>query len=182
MSNEVITPQWYAIHTYAGQENKIKNTLEEAIEKTEWSEKIFKVLLPTEEKVEIKSGKKRKVQKKYFPSYLLINMICDKDTMGLVLSIHGVTNFLGSRNAPTPLSVDEVAKLVDKIEEKKQSKSSQHPYQIGDVVKIIDGPFKTFNGTVDQVHPEKNKLKVMVRIFGRSTPVELNFEQVVIET
>jgi len=170
--------QWYALHTYAGQENKIRNTINDAIEKTEWSEKIHDVLLPTEEKYEITKGKKRKVQKKFFPSYLLIKMICDKETMHFVLNIPGVTNFLGSKNRPTPLTDEEVEKLVKKIEQKKKTSADSYPYHEGDTVKIVDGPFKSFTGIVDQVNAEKQKIRVMVRIFGRSTPVELSFDQV----
>jgi transcriptional antiterminator NusG len=177
-----VNANWYAVHTYAGQENKIKSTIEEAIEKTEWKEKIYDVMLPTEEKFEVRNGKKRKVQKKYFPSYLLVKMHCDEDSMHFVLSIPGVTNFLGSKNNPTPLTEEEVSRLVQKIEEKQQTSVDKYPYHVGDTVKISDGPFKTFSGVVDQVNPEKNKIRVMVRIFGRATPVELSFDQVTQES
>ncbi len=174
-------PQWFAIHTYSGQENKIKNMIEEAMKKAEWQNRIFQVLLPFEERYEVKNGKKRKVQKKYFPSYLLIQMVEDEDIIHFVLNIPGVTNFLGAKNKPAPLTENEVNRLVAQLEEKRESSRDRYPYHVGEQVKIVDGPFKTFTGIVDHVNPEKNKIRVMVRIFGRATPVELNFEQVTTE-
>lgn len=175
---EEFKTQWYAIHTYAGQENKIKSTIEEAIKKPEWSERIHKVLLPSEEKYEVKNGKKRKVQKKYFPSYLLVNMVEEEEVVHFVLNIPGVTNFLGPKNNPTPLQDTEVNRLVEQIEKKKEITRDRYPYHIGEEVRIVDGPFKTFTGAVEHVNPEKNKIRVMVKIFGRATPVELSFEQI----
>ncbi len=173
--------KWYAVHIAAGQENKVKALIEEAIEKTDWKEKIFNVLLPAEDKIEIKKGKKRKLQKKFFPSYLFINMICDDDTMHFVLNIPGVTNFIGIKNKPSPVDDNEINKLIKKLELEKSKEEDKYPYKSGDRVKIIEGPFKSFTGIVDSVNVEKNKIKVLVRIFGRTTPVELTFEQVTLE-
>jgi transcription termination/antitermination protein NusG len=170
---------WYVVHTYAGYENKVKANLESRIHTMQMEEKIFRVHIPMEDVMEIKSGKKQVVQKKVFPGYLLVKMLYDNDSWYVVRNTPGVTGFVsaGTGSKPTPLSKREVEKiLVVKTEEVKPQ--VRLGFDEGDVVRIIAGPFADFNGTISEINPDQAKLKVLVNIFDRETPVELSFDQV----
>jgi transcriptional antiterminator NusG len=170
---------WYVVHTYAGYENKVKANLESRIHTMQMEDKIFRVYIPMEDVMEIKSGKKQVVQKKVFPGYLLVKMLYDNDSWYVVRNTPGVTGFVsaGTGSKPTPLSKREVEKIlvVKKEEQKPQVRLG---FEEGDVVRIISGPFADFNGTISEINPDQAKLKVLVNIFDRETPVELSFDQV----
>jgi transcriptional antiterminator NusG len=168
--------KWYVIHTYSGYENKVKTNLEHRIQSMDMAGKIFRVVVPTEEEIEIKNGQRRSVQKKIFPGYVLVEMILDDESWHVVRNTPGVTSFVGAGTTPTPLPDSEVQAILRQMrEEKPQVRVTYHK---GDRVKIIDGPFAEFVGTVDTVDEEKTKVRVLVSMFGRETPVELDFLQV----
>jgi transcription termination/antitermination protein NusG len=170
---------WYVVHTYAGYENKVKTNLESRIHTMQMEDKIFDVHIPMEDVMEIKGGKKQVVQRKVFPGYLLVKMIYDNDSWYVVRNTPGVTGFVaaGTGSKPTPLSRREVEKIlsVKKEEVKPQLRLG---FEVDDVVRIISGPFADFNGTISDINPEQGKLRVLVNIFDRETPVELSFDQV----
>ena len=170
---------WYVVHTYAGYENKVKTNLEQRIHTMQMADKIFRVHIPMEDVMEIKNGKKQVVQKKIFPGYLLVKMDYDNDSWYVVRNTPGVTGFVsaGTGTKPTPLSKREVEKiLVVKKEEVKPA--FRLGFEEGDIVRIISGPFADFNGTISEINMDQSKLKVLVNIFDRETPVELGFDQV----
>jgi len=171
--------EWYVVHTYAGYENKVKTNLESRIHTMQMEEKIFDVHIPMEDVMEIKGGKKQVVQRKVFPGYLLVKMTYDNDSWYVVRNTPGVTGFVaaGTGSKPTPLSKREVEKIlaVKKEEVKPQFRLG---FEEGDVVRIISGPFADFNGTISEINIDQSKLKVLVNIFDRETPVELSFDQV----
>jgi transcription termination/antitermination protein NusG len=170
---------WYVIHTYAGYENKVKTNLGSRIQTMQMQDKIFDVVVPMEDVMEIKGGRKQVVQKKVFPGYLLVKMLYDNDSWYVVRNTPGVTGFVasGTGQKPTPLPRREVEKfLAAKSEETKPAFRLE--YEEGDVVRIISGPFTDFNGTISEINVDQSKLKVMVNIFDRETPVELGFDQV----
>jgi transcription termination/antitermination protein NusG len=170
---------WYVVHTYSGYENKVKANLESRIKTMQMEGKIFGVHIPMEDVMEIKSGKKQVVKKKQFPGYLLVRMIYDNDSWYVVRNTPGVTGFVsaGTGTKPTPLSKHEVEKIlaVKKEEVRPQVRLG---FEEGDVVRITSGPFADFNGTINEINPDQAKLKVLVNIFDRETPVELSFDQV----
>lgn len=168
--------RWYVIHTYSGYENKVKTNLEHRVNSMDMTDKIFRVVVPTEEEVEIKNGQKRTVHKKIFPGYVLVEMALEDDSWFVVRNTPGVTSFVGSGNTPTPLPENEVKAILKQMSEEKPQ--VRVTYIKGNRVKIIDGPFAEFLGTIDEVNNEKNKLRVLVSMFGRETPVELDFLQV----
>ncbi|MEX0984327.1 MAG: transcription termination/antitermination protein NusG [Actinomycetota bacterium] len=171
--------EWFVVHTYAGYENKVKANLESRIHTMQMEEKIFRVHIPMEDVMEIKGGKKQVVQKKVFPGYLLVKMWYDNDSWYVVRNTPGVTGFVaaGTGAKPTPLSKREIEKiLVVKKEEHKPV--VRLGFDEGDVVRIISGPFADFNGTINEINADQAKLKVLVNIFDRETPVELAFDQV----
>jgi transcription termination/antitermination protein NusG len=167
---------WYVIHTYSGYENKVKTNLEHRVTSMDMADKIFRVVVPTEEEVEIKNGQRRTVQRKIFPGYVLVEMVLEDDSWYVVRNTPGVTSFVGSGTTPTPLPEQEVQAILRQMREEKPQ--VRITYQKGNRVKIIDGPFAEFLGTIDEVNTEKNKLRVLVSMFGRETPVELDFLQV----
>jgi transcription termination/antitermination protein NusG len=171
---------WYVIHTYAGYENKVKANLESRIHTMQMGEKIFDVHIPMEDVMEIKSGKKQVVQKKVFPGYLLVKMVYDDDSWYVVRNTPGVTGFVssGTGQKPTPLSRREVEKILTVKEEEAKKPAFRLEFEEGDVVRIISGPFADFNGTISDINVDQSKLRVMVNIFDRETPVELGFDQV----
>jgi transcription termination/antitermination protein NusG len=171
---------WYVIHTYAGYENKVKTNLESRIHTMQMGEKIFDVHIPMEDVMEIKSGKKQVVQKKVFPGYLLVKMVYDDDSWYVVRNTPGVTGFVssGTGQRPTPLSRREVEKILTVKEEEAKKPAFRLEFEEGDVVRIISGPFADFNGTISDINVDQSKLRVMVNIFDRETPVELGFDQV----
>lgn len=169
---------WYVIHTYSGYEGRVKASLEERIKTLGLQDKVGKVLIPTEEVVEIKEGKKRVSTKKFFPGYVLVEMDMDDELQQLVKSTPKVTGFLGGGLNPSPLSQHEVEVLLKQIDEGVGKPREKTQFEKGENVRITDGPFLGFNGVIDEVNPDQSKVKVLVSIFGRSTPVELSFLQV----
>lgn len=170
--------KWYVVHTYSGHENKVKSYIEAAKENVEVGDKIGRVIVPTEEVVEMKDGRKTTSLKKFLPSYLLVELDMDKESLYFVTSVPGVTSFVGPGRRPQPLREEEVNRILGQIERRPVEETSDVLYQVGDRVKVIDGPFSDFIGLVDDINPEKSKIKVMVSIFGRNTPVELDVLQV----
>ena len=173
-----MTMQWFVVHTFSGHEQKAKRYLESAIVNTGQVSKFGQILVPTEEVTEMKSGKRSTSTRKFLPSYLLVEMELDKVTQDLVVSTPGITNFVGSGGKPSPLRLDEVTRIVGQINKSRTEEVGDIPFQAGDPVKVNDGPFADFSGTVSEVNMERRKVKVMVSIFGRPTPVELDFLQV----
>lgn len=168
--------QWYVIHTYSGYENKVKTNLEHRVASMDMRDKIFQVVIPVEEEVEVKDGQRRTVQRKVFPGYVLVEMIMDDDSWYVVRNTPGVTGFVGSGNKPTPLQEMEVRSIIKQV--KPETPKVRIGYQRGQMVRVIDGPFTDFTGTVDDINHEKGKVRVLVSFFGRDTPVELDFLQV----
>ncbi len=168
---------WYVVHTLSGHEQRVKRSLEKAIEAKGLQEKIGKVLIPTEQVVEMRKGKRMVTTRKFLPSYVLIEMALDKETSHLVVSTPGITNFVGAKGKPQPLSQEEVDRIFEQVSHQ-QGERMEIPFEVGDAVKVTDGPFTDFSGVVSEVNSERGKVKVMVSIFGRSTPVELDFLQV----
>lgn len=168
---------WYVIHTYAGYENKVKQHLEQRIQFMDVGDRVFRVVVPTEEEVEVKNGVRRTVQRKIFPGYVLVEMIIDPSTWEVVRRTQGVTSFVGtSSNDATPLRESEVRAILLKMEEEKPV--IRQTFDLNDRVKIIDGPFVEMLALVEQVDYDKSRLRVLVSMFGRETPVELDFLQV----
>lgn len=170
--------QWYALHTYSGHENKVKTYLESVIESGSADGAVSQVVVPTEEVVEMRSGKKKVSKRRFLPSYVLIEMEMTKDAWHLVTNIPGVTNFVGPARKPQALAQDEVDRILGQIDKRKSEDVEDIPFAVADQVKVNDGAFKDFIGTVQEVIPEKRRLKIMVSIFGRGTPVELDVLQV----
>ncbi|MDG5813756.1 transcription termination/antitermination protein NusG [Chitinispirillales bacterium ANBcel5] len=169
--------KWYVVHTYSGQESKVFNHLQEVIQSGDLGEQIKQVLMPTQDVVQVKNGKKLKTTRKFFPSYVLVEMELSKDTVYAVRNSPGVTGFVGG-NKPQPLRGEEVRRILGQTEKSSRQQISEVPFEIGDAVKIKEGPFKDFDGVVDEIYPEKGKIKVMVSVFGRQTPVEVDFMHV----
>jgi len=169
---------WYVIHTYSGYERKVKQSLEERIRTLELGDQVAELLIPTEDIVEMKAGKKVVTAKKFFPGYLLIRMEMNDRLWHVVKNTPRVTGFVGSGRKPIPLPQDEVDKIVNRMEESVEAPKPKFQFRKGESVRIIDGPFTNFTGKVDEVDARRNTLKVMVSIFGRNTPVELDFFQV----
>lgn len=168
--------KWYVIHTYSGYENKVKANLEHRISSMDMENKIFQVVIPTEDVMEIKGGKKQVTQKKVFPGYILVNMELDDDSWYVVRNTPGVTGFVGSNTKPVPLSKDEVERIIHRAVAGKPKPKTE--FTEGQSVKVISGPLADFTGTIAEINLDQNKLKVLVSIFGRETPVELSFSQV----
>lgn len=168
--------KWYIVHTYSGHENKVAKSLHQRIESMGFENRIFDIIVPTRDTVKVSQGKKEKVKEKIFPGYVLVKMILDDESWLLVRTTQGVTAFIGAGNKPTPISDKEV----EAIQKFMQSEEPLYTtsFTIGEAVKIVDGPFADFLGTVDNIDEAKGKLKVLVSIFGRETPVELDFLQV----
>ena len=169
---------WFVVHTYSGHENKVKSNLEKIISQSELRDSFGQILIATEEFAEMKNGKRVISQRKTFPSYVLIEMELTPETQHLVMDVPGVTRFVGTVHGPSPLQQEDVDRVLGQMEESKSKPFPDMPFKVGDHVKVIDGPFSDFTGVVDEISPEKGKLRVMVSIFGRATPVELDFLQV----
>ena len=170
--------KWYIVHVYSGFESKVKSALEERIASLPHPEKFSGVVVPTEEIVELVKGKRKTSSRKFYPGYILVRMELDDETWHIVNNTAKVTGFLGGREKPTPISDEEAAQILNRMEEGKLKPQPKFYFETGDEIRVIDGPFKNCNGTVDEVNPEKGKIRVLVTIFGRSTPVELEFVQV----
>ena len=164
---------WYVVHCYSGYENKVRHSIEQRIETMGMQDKIFDVVVPTEEEIEIKDGKRRTVERRVFPGYILVQLIMDEDSWYVVRNTPGVTGFVGMGNEPTPLRTDEVAKIMNRMEA--EAPKVKFNFQPGEKVRIRSGPFSDFIGTVDEIDVERAKVKVLVSFFGRETPVELDF-------
>jgi len=167
---------WYAVHTYAGHENKVKTTIERRAESMNLKDKIFRILIPTEAELRTRAGKKREIQRKIFPGYVLIEMILDDQTWYLVKSTTGVTGFVASGNKPVPLQENEIANILRAVEGPRQKPKVL--WETGQVIRVTSGPFADFTGTIQDINVQKEKLRVLISIFGRDTPVELDFTQV----
>jgi transcriptional antiterminator NusG len=167
---------WYVVHCYSGYENKVRHNLEQRIETMGMKDKIFDVVVPTEEEIEVKEGKRRTVERRVFPGYILVNMIMTEESWYVVRNTPGVTGFVGMGNQPTPLRPEEVAQIIKRMEA--EAPRIKVTFKPGERVRIVDGPFNDFRGTVSEIDMEKAKVRVMVNFFGRETPVELDFLQV----
>lgn len=168
---------WYVVHTLSGQEYKVKEALESKIKVGEMEELISQVLIPSERVAEVKGGKKTITARKFFPGYLLVEMILTDETYYFIRHTPGVIGFIGS-GSPIPLLEHEIRDILDQIEAKKEKVKPKILFEIGETVKVTDGPFVNFNAVVDEINPERGKLKALVSIFGRATPVELEYWQV----
>lgn len=169
-------PAWYVIHCYSGYENKVRHNLEQRIETMGMKDKIFDVVIPTQEEIEVKDGKRRTVERHIFPGYVLVNMLLTEESWYVVRNTPGVTGFVGMGNNPTPLRPEEVAQIVKRMEA--EAPTVKVTFKVGERVRIIDGPFNDFRGVVSEIDMERTKVRVMVSFFGRETPVELDFLQV----
>jgi transcription termination/antitermination protein NusG len=167
---------WYVVHCYSGYENKVRHNLEQRIESMGMKEKIFDVVIPTQEEIEVRDGKRRSIERHVFPGYVLVNMIMSEESWYVVRNTPGVTGFVGMGNDPIPLRPEEVSQILRRMEA--EAPTIKVTYKPGETVRIIDGPFNDFHGTVDEIDMERSKVRVMVNFFGRSTPVELDFLQV----
>ena len=175
---------WYVVHSYAGYENRVRTNLESRTQSLNMEDYIFQIEVPTHEVIEIKSGKRQQVQEKVLPGYILVRMELTDESWAAVRNTPGVTGFVGLSSRPSPLSLDEVANLLAPVPEEKAAKKAEAvraaavDFEIGQSVTVMDGPFATLPATVNEINPDTQKLKVLVSIFGRETPVELSFDQV----
>lgn len=168
--------RWYVIHTYSGYEDRVKKNLEHRVDSMDVKDRIFQVVVPTEEEVEIKEGQRRTVARKVFPGYILVDMLLDDASWYVVRNTPGVTGFVGSGTRPIPLEDHEVKAILKQMEA--EAPRLKVGYTKGQSIRIADGPFAEFIGTVDEVYPDKGKVKVLLSFFGRETPVELDFLQI----
>ena len=174
-----MSKNWYVVHTYSGHENKVRENIQRAAKAQGLAEAIGDVLVATEDFAEMKEGKRTVSRRKTFPSYVLINMDLSEATQHLVTSVPGVTGFVGSGPHPTALKEAEIDRIIGRMTSNQGGKPTpESKYRVGEHVRVVDGPFNGFTGVVDETHPERGKLKVMVSIFGRATPVELDYLQV----
>ncbi|HNZ12851.1 MAG TPA: transcription termination/antitermination protein NusG [Anaerolineaceae bacterium] len=179
-SEETVTESneraWYVIHCYSGYENKVRHNLEQRIETMGMKDQIFDVVIPTQEEIEVKDGKRRTVERHVFPGYVLVNMLLSEESWYVVRNTPGVTGFVGMGNQPTPLRPEEVQQILRRMEA--EAPHIKVTFRVGERVRIVDGPFNDFRGTVSEIDMERTKVRVMVSFFGRETPVELDFLQV----
>jgi len=177
-----LNKRWYVVRTYSGHETKVKTYLDAEIARVALQEKVSNVMIPSEKVFEIKDGKKKSRVKNFFPGYVLVEAVLDKESTHLILECPSVMGFVPDKNNPAPLHPEEVRRLIGKMEQKEEAREIfDIPFHVGDAVKVTEGPFNNFNGFVQEVNSEKLKVKVMVSIFGRKTPVELDFSQVELE-
>jgi transcription termination/antitermination protein NusG len=171
--------RWYVVHAYSGMEKAVERNIRERINRAGMQDKFGDILVPTEEVVEIKNGQKRTSERRFYPGYVLVQMVMNDDTWHLVKHTNKVTGFVGgAKNRPAPISDEEVAKIMGQMEEGTEKPRHKVEFMTGEYVRVKDGPFTDFNGTIEDVNYEKNKVRVSVTIFGRATPVELEFSQV----
>ncbi|HNQ93852.1 MAG TPA: transcription termination/antitermination protein NusG [Anaerolineales bacterium] len=173
---EVEGPAWYVIHCYSGYENKVRHNLEQRIETMGMKDRIFDVVIPTQEEVEVKDGKRRTVERHIFPGYVLVNMALSEESWYVVRNTPGVTGFVGMGNTPTALRPEEVSQIIKRMEA--EAPMVKVSFKVGERVRIVDGPFNDFRGNVSEIDLERTKVRVLVNFFGRETPVELDFLQV----
>lgn len=171
--------RWYVVHAYSGMEKAVERNIRERINRAGVQDMFGEILVPTEEVVEIKNGQKRTSERRFYPGYVLVQMVMNDETWHLVKHTNKVTGFVGgAKNRPAPISDDEVAKIMGQMEEGVEKPRHKVEFVVGEYVRVKDGPFTDFNGTVEEVNYEKSKVRVSVTIFGRATPVELEFSQV----
>jgi len=170
--------KWYIVHTYSGFENKVKASLEERIKNFGQEEYFGKILVPTEKVVELKKGQKKTSSRKFYPGYIMVQMFLNDATWHTVRSTAKVTGFVGGGTKPTPVPDEEAERIIRQMEEGISKPKPKYQFEEGDQIRVIDGPFNNFQGIVEEVKPDKEKLRVLITIFGRSTPVELDFIQV----
>jgi transcription termination/antitermination protein NusG len=171
--------RWYVVHAYSGMEKAVERNIQERIARSGMESKFGRILVPMEEVVEVKNGQKKTTERKFFPGYVLVEMVMDDDTWHLVKHTSKVTGFVGGvKNRPAPISEAEVMKIVNQMQEGTEKPRHKVEFVVGELVRVKEGPFTDFNGSVEDVNYEKNKVRVSVTIFGRSTPVELEFSQV----
>lgn len=175
-SLDVPNKHWYVIHTYSGYENKVQTNLERRVDSMNMQDKIFRIMVPTEEEIDFKDGQKRVVKKKIFPGYVLVEMVISDDSWYVVRNTPGVTGFVGAGNKPVPLEEAEVKGILREVEH--EGPKPRVAFQEGNAVRVVAGPFANFNGIVDEVNLERGRLRVIVSMFGRETPVEFEFNQV----
>lgn len=178
--NEPIDGKWYVLHTYSGYENKVKKTIESRVDALDLNDQVYEIVVPTQEEIEIRSGQRHPVQRKVFPGYVLVRMDLSDDTWYAIRNTPGVTGFINIDNKPVPLADEAVQKIVKGMTA--ETPVVKMSFQIGDTVRIIDGPFADFRGEIDEINNEKGKIRVLVSFFGRETPVELDFLQAERET
>jgi transcriptional antiterminator NusG len=169
-------PAWYVIHCYSGYENKVRHNLEQRIETMGMKDRVFDVVVPTQEEIEVRDGKRRTVERHIFPGYVLVNMTLSEESWYVVRNTPGVTGFVGMGNTPTPLRQEEVAQILKRMEA--DAPTVKVSFKVGERIRIVDGPFNDFRGMVANIDMERTKVRVMVSFFGRDTPVELDFLQV----
>ena len=170
--------KWYVVRTFSGHEKKVRDALQREIREQELEDKVDEMLIPTETVFEIRGGKKRTREKTFYPGYLFIHALLDNEVKHVITGIGGVMGFLsaGTGTEPTPLRPDEVDRMIGRMDEaREKGEQPEMPFKVGDAVKVVDGPFNNFAGTVEEVYPDKMKVKVMVSIFGRRTPLELDY-------
>jgi len=170
--------RWYVLHTQTGSEDRVKASLENKLASTEIKDSVGQIIIPTEQVSEIRSGKKTISHRKFFPGYLLIQMELTKESWYLVKSTPGITGFIGLGKNPSPISDEEVERILKRTQEAQTKPAPKIVFEKGEAVRVVEGPFANFNGTIEEIHPERGKLKVGVSIFGRTTPVELEYWQV----
>ena len=173
-----VNKSWYVIHTYSGFEQKVKISLEEQFERSSSREALGEIIIPVEDVVEVRKGKKKVSSRKFFPGYILISVDMSRDIWYMIKNTAKVTGFLGSGGKPVPLSEDEVKTIKGQISGEASQPKPKFSFEKGESVRVVEGPFINFNGTVDEVNQSKGKVRVMVSIFGRATPVELEFPQI----
>jgi len=170
---------WYVIHTYSGYEAKVKASIEERVKESGMSGKIFQVIIPTEDVVEVRAGKKRISERKFYPGYVFVEMELDEETWYFIKNIPKVTGFIGGMNEPTPVSEAEMKELIGQLEGGETSRPKpKYSYGQGENVRVVEGPFNNFVGVVEEINSDRGKVKIMVNIFGRATPLELEFSQI----
>ena len=165
--------QWFVVHCYSGYENKVRDAIQQRIETMGMRDRIFDVIVPTEEEIEVKDGKRRTVERRMYPGYVLVEMILDEESWFVVRNTPGVTGFVGMGDEPAPLRESEVRQILKRMES--EQPSIRYDFKIGQKVRIIDGPFNDFIGSVSDIHPSRNTVRVMVSFFGRETPVDIGF-------
>ncbi len=169
-------PQWYVVHCYSGYENKVKKNLEHRIESMGMTNRIHEVIVPTEEQIELRDGQRRIVERRIYPGYVLVQMILDEESWYVVRNTPGVTGFVGIGNKPTPLRPEEVERIMRRMEA--EEPVAEVKVKVGDKVRIVEGSFTDFHGTVDEVYPDKGKARVLVSFFNRETPIEVDLLQI----
>ncbi len=170
--------RWYIVHTYSGFENKVKKSLDERIKILDQERFFGEILVPTEQVVELRKGEKKTSSRKFYPGYILVQMILNEETWHTVRNTAKVTGFVGGEVKPTAISDEEAARIIHQMEEGVSKPKAKYSFEEGDEVRVVDGPFNNFQGVVDEIKPDKEKLRVLITVFGRPTPVELDFIQV----